>query len=1024
MTFLQQVQLNVLASRINGLAHYEVSAMVGSSEAVKGPLIRNCGFVASGLVAIDCLNQRGNIVKNWKRETLLRTSVLAGIVAAGAVAAPAVAQDEQGASAASDVIRVTGTRIRSANLVSVSPVTQVDAAEFQLSGTTRVEDLLRTLPQVSPSLDSFSVNPSTGTASVDLRGLGSNRTLVLVNGRRLQPGGIRTQAPDLNQIPAALIERVEILTGGASAVYGADAVAGVVNFIIDRRFEGVSLNAGVSGYQHNNTNNYMQGLQTAAGFEFPTGSSNIDGRSYDIDFAIGSAFDGGRGHASGYVTYRKNDTLFQGARDYSSCALSAAGTACGGSSTAPIPNFLVAAETATGTLEFDFVSFDETGTWRPELGQLYNYAPVNFYQRPDERWTFGAFFSYEINPMFRPYLDMSFANTNTTVQIAESGTFGVDLLEFECGDPLINTLCADLGVIPDATGPDVSMLVLKRNNEGGGRTSTIDSSAWRWTAGTEGDLGADWAYDASFTYASTSSSEITQNDFLRSRTRAAMLGCPAGSFSGCIPYNVFVPNGVTPAAAAALGGTGILTGRTELITANAFVTGSVPFTLPSASEAIAVVAGVEYRRESYATISDSEIQAGGYTGRGGQTPNIGGDYNVYEVFGEAIVPLVQNAPFAEEIYLELGYRYSNYSASGGATTYKVLGSWSPISSLRARGGFNRAIRAPNVGELFLPVAGGLWGGEDPCATATPQFTAAQCANTGVTAAQYGNINKSPADQYNQITGGNPSLNPETADTWTFGVVWTPLNNVSASIDYYDIQIADRIGTVGASNILRGCALTGDAGLCSLISRRAGSGDLWVGQAGEPGVGVVRNLAANFGNLIWRGVDFNFAWADAMPVIGGNVGVAFNGSLSLEQTVDPLPGVNDAAAYDCTGVINPACATPEWRHTVRVNYDRDSWWSASVRWRHTGSMDYTLQNGNPGTTDQLLVRNGNQLDAFNYFDVSGRFTLNDNTSLTVGVNNILDQEPPLVGGSLSDNANSLTGYDQAGRFLFANISLNF
>lgn len=963
-------------------------------------------------------------MRNWKKETLLRTSVLAGIVAAGAIAAPAVAQEEEGASAASDVIRVTGTRIRSANLVAVSPVTQVDAAEFELSGTTRVEDLLRTLPQVSPSLDAFTVNPSTGTASVNLRGLGTNRTLVLVNGRRLQPGGIRTQAPDLNQIPAALVERVEILTGGASAVYGADAVAGVVNFIIDRRFEGVSLNAGVSGYQHNNDNAYMQGLQTTAGFDFPTGSSNIDGRSYDIDFALGSAFAGGRGHASGYVTYRKNDELFQGDRDYSSCALNAAGTACGGSSTAVVPNFLAIGNSPAGNLNFDFISFDAAGTWRRGIGELYNYAPVNFYQRPDERWTFGAFFSYEINPMFRPYLDMSFANTNTTVQIAESGTFFTDALGFECTDPLINSLCADLNITPNPTGSDITLLVGKRNVEGGPRRSTIDSSAWRWTAGTEGDLGGDWSYDASFTYASTSSNEITQNDFLRSRTRAALLGCPAGSFTGCIPYNPFVPNGVTPAAAAALGGTGVLTGRTELITANTFVTGSLPFTLPSASDAIAVVAGVEYRRESFRTLSDSNIQAGGFTGRGGQTPNIGGEYNVWEAFGEAVVPLVQNAPFAEEIYLELGYRYSNYSASGGATTYKILGSWAPISSLRARGGFNRAIRAPNVGELFSPTSGGLWGGEDPCAGANPQFTQAQCANTGVTAAQYGNINPSPADQYNQITGGNPNLNPESADTWTFGVVWTPLSNVSASIDYYDIQIADRIGTVGASNILRGCGLTGDAGLCSLVQRNPVSGDLWSGTAGEPGVGVVRNLSANFGNLIWRGVDFNFAWADAMPVIGGNVGVAFNGSLSLEQTIDPLPGVNDAAAYDCTGVINPACATPEWRHTVRVNYDRDSWWSASVRWRHTGSMDYTLQNGTPGTTDRILVANGNKLDAFNYFDVSGRFTLNDNASLTVGVNNILDEEPPLVGGSLSSNANSLTGYDQVGRFLFANISLNF
>lgn len=943
---------------------------------------------------------------------------------AGAVASPAVAQEEESVTPRSEVIRVTGTRVQSANLVAISPVTQVDAEEFELSGTTRVEDLLRTLPQVTPSLDAFTVNPSTGTASVNLRGLGTNRTLVLVNGRRLQPGGIRTQAPDLNQIPAALVQRVEILTGGASAVYGADAVAGVVNFIIDRNFEGISLNAGVSGYQHNNNNQYMQGLQQTAGFDFPTGASNIDGRSYDIDFSIGSPFDGGRGHASGYVTYRKNDALMQGDRDYSSCALNAAGTACGGSSTAVVPNFLAIGSSPDGNLNFSFISFDQNGTWRRGIGELYNYAPVNFYQRPDERWTFGAFFNYDINPMLRPYLDIAFANTNTVVQIAESGTFFTDALAFECTDPLINSLCSDLNITPNPAGADITLLVGKRNVEGGPRRSSIDSSAWRWTAGTEGDLGGGWRYDASFTYASTSSSEVTENDFLRSRTRDALLGCPAGSFNGCVPYNPFVPNGVTPAAAAALAGTGVLTGRTELVTASSFVTGSLPFTVPAAAEAISVVAGVEYRRESYRTLSDSNIQTGGFTGRGGQTPNVQGEYNVAEIFGEALVPLVQGAPFADEVYLELGYRYSNYNNSGGATTYKVLGSWAPIAQARLRGGFNRAIRAPNVGELFTPTSGGLWGGEDPCAGTTPQFTQAQCALTGVSASQYGNINPSPADQYNQITGGNPNLSPETADTWTFGVVFNPLQNVSATIDYYDIRIEDRIGSVGASNILRGCGLTGDAGLCGLISRNPVSGDLWSGTAGEPGVGVVRNLSANFGNLIWRGVDLNIAWADEMPVIGGNIGVAFNGSLSLEQTIDPLPGVNDAARFDCTGVINPACATPDWRHTMRINYDRGSWWSASLRWRHVGGMDYTLQNGNPGTTDQILVRNDNQLDAINYFDVSGRFEIRENAQLTLGVNNLLDEEPPLVGGSLSTNANSLTGYDQAGRYLFANISLRY
>lgn len=954
----------------------------------------------------------------WK-SCLLASTLLSGL----ALTAPTFAQEAEDGEeeAQAERIQITGTRVRNANLTAASPVTQVDAIEFELSGTTRVEDLLKTLPQVTPSLDAFTVNPSTGTASANLRGLGTARTLVLVNGRRLQAGGIRTQAPDLNQVPAALIDRVEILTGGASAVYGADAVAGVVNFIIDREFEGVRASAGVSGYQHNNDNGYMQNLQQQAGFDFPTGSSGIDGIAYDFDFVLGSAFDGGRGHASGYMTYRKNESQFQGDRDYFSCALLSSGSACGGSSTAIVPNFLVTADRAGTLTDFNtsFVSFDSSGTWQTGIGERYNYAPVNFLQRPDQRWTAGGFFSYEVSPMFNPYLDIAFANTNTVVQIAETGTFFTDTLNLECTDPLLNSFCADLDVV-DGPGTDVAIRVGKRNVEGGQRRSEIDSTAWRWALGSEGDLGGGWSYDASVTFSATSSSESTANDFLRNRTADALLGCPAGSFNGCIPYNPFVPGGVTAEAAQALAGTGVIQGRSELLSVSSFVTGDV-FTMPTSGLPVSVVGGVEYRRESYRNNFDSNIQTGNFTGRGGQTPNIDGSFNVYEVFGEAIIPILSGVDFAEEFNLELGYRYSNYNTSGGATTYKIAASWTPIDEVRFRGGYNRAIRAPNVGNLFNPVSGGLWGGTDPCTGATPEFTAAQCALSGVTAAQYGTIVGNPADQYNQLAGGNPNLDPEQADTWTFGAVFTPLSGVSASIDYYDIEITDRIGTIGASNILRGCMLTGEAGLCSLINRSAG-GDLWVGTAGEPGVGFISNQTQNFGNLIWRGIDFNLGYSTEAPVIGGNIGIAFNSSLSLEQTIDPLPGINDAAAYDCTGVINPSCNTSEWRHTARLNYDRDSWWTASIRWRRFGEMDYTLEDGSAGTTDQILVNNGNKLDAIDYFDVSAQFDLPRSASLTLGVNNVLDEEPPLVGGSLSVNANSLTGYDQAGRYLFGSISV--
>ncbi|MCC5995908.1 MAG: TonB-dependent receptor [Oceanicaulis sp.] len=983
------------------------------------------------------------------KSCLMASTLIGGLAAT----APALAQDEDGAQTG-DIVRVTGTRILNPNLVASSPVTSVDASEFNLSGTTRVEDLLNTLPQMAPSFDAFTVNPTTGFATADLRGLGTSRTLVLVNGQRLQPGGIRSQAPDLNQIPAAMLQRVEILTGGASAVYGSDAMAGVVNFITDRNFEGVSLTVGASGYQHDNRNSYLQGLMDARGFDYPTGNSGIDGRSYHVDFAIGSSFAGGAGHASGYVTYRRNDELLQGARDYSSCALNAAGTVCGGSAASPIPTFFFdpALMDANGDPIIPHAQ-DENGNWVPQdqlvgstaanigsdnswnfgLAPLYNYAPINHYQRPDERWTAGAFLSYEVNSMLRPYMDFMFAHTNTSVQIAESGTFFVNRLELDCSDPVMGSACADLNefgevTIRDANGDEidldafvdpsqpVAVYVGKRNSEGGPRISDIESNSFRLVMGSEGDFGNGWSYDVSFMYGANSSNEANRNDFLTPNLATALLACNDPDLvntPAC--YNVWQFGGVTPEAAAQLGGVGMRQGKTELYQFGGFVTGDTGIVFPGALEAISAVAGFEWRRSNYQVRSDTNMALGLFTGLGGPRPPIDGGFDVTEFYAEAGVPLFAN------LSAELGYRYSNYNTSGGVSSYKIGLGWEPADIIRFRGGYNRAIRAPNVGELFAQQQISLWSGSDPCAGDTPTFTAAQCANTGVSAAQYGNIGESPASQYNQFSGGNPNLQPETADTWTFGFVATPMDNLSVSVDYFYISIEDRIGSIGANTILSFCGLTGDPFLCSRVNRNPNTGDLWRGSDLATS-GYVENLNDNFGNVIVSGIDFNAAYATEF--MGGNLGVNFNGSIALKAEIEPLPGVNPDATFDCAGVINVECQQPTWRHTLRATYDRGTWWSGSVRWRHVGSMDYENTDGTPGTADTLLVARGGELGSFNYIDLTGTFDVRPDTTLTVGVNNVMDREPPMTGSALALNANAPGGYDQNGRFLFARVNLRY
>ena len=958
-------------------------------------------------------------------------------------------------------IVVTGTRIRDANLIATSPVATVSQDEFKFSGTTRVEDLLNTFPQLAPAFDSFTVNPTTGFATADLRGLGSARTLVLVNGHRMQPGGIRSQARDLNQIPAALVKRVEVLTGGASAVYGSDAMAGVVNFILDTDFEGVSISTGASGYVHDNDNDYIQGLMDARDFNYPVGGSGPDGRAYNIDVAMGSAFADGRGHAMAYATWRKNRELRQGDRDYSSCALNAAGTACGGSGTAPNPNFfqdyfvvdsegspiinhaedpenpgvwLPIGQVLTGTTSH----LAPDSSWLPGFGPAYNYAPINHYQRPDERWTFGSAVKYEVNRSFRPYVETMFANTNTSVQIAQSGTFFVNRLSIECDSALLGDFCGDFAEhgtvnIRDADGNQqtvdafidesqpIFVYVGKRNVEGGPRVSDIESNSFRIVAGAEGDVWENWGYNVSYIYGRNSSAEANRNDFLISNMEPGMIDNCTGPDGVNDPscYNVWRFGGVTPEAAAALGGVGMRAGATAYTGFGGYLTGSTGLTLPTAQDPISLVAGLNYGKEEYQVISDTNMAAGNFTGLGGPRPPIDGEYDVKEGYFEVGIPLYQGGDIIQNASADLGFRRSDYSNSGGVNSFKVGLSAQVTDLVRVRGGFNRAIRAPNVGELFATQQIALWSGADPCAGETPTLTLAQCMNTGVTESQYGTINDSPASQYNQFIGGNPDLEPEEADTYTFGFVATPIDSLQISLDYYTIEITDQIGTIGASTVLNFCATTGDPFLCNKVNR-SNNGDLWVGSSLATS-GYIENLNSNFGNFNWSGLDL--VVQHRMDVFGGSLSSSLVGSYALEQEIEPLPGVNPDATYDCAGVINIACQTPEWRHTMRFSYSRD-WYTASLRWRYVGGMDYENQDGTPGATDQLLVNKGNELPSFSYIDLSGSFDVLDNLNITVGVNNIFDKEPPMVGSGLALNANAPGGYDQLGQYFFANANVRF
>lgn len=939
-------------------------------------------------------------------------------------------------------ITVTGTLIPRPTVEAMSPVAVVEPEEITYSGVTRLEDLVAQMPQVFAAQNSTISNGASGTATVALRHMGSVRTLVLINGRRTVPGDPWSIAPDLNFIPAALVKRVDILTGGASTVYGADAVAGVVNFILDTTFTGVRGAVQYSGYSHNNNNKLAQQINLDRGFDVPSGNT-FDGEAYDINVALGSKFADGKGHATAYVDYRHIDELLKGDRDYTNCAVSSLGDngpECGGSSTSPRGRFI------TFDSDWNFVGDwvlnlpSEGGdghSFRPRTGEVFNYAPFNHLQRPDIRWSAGAFADYEINKHFDVYTEIMFMDDFSNAQIAPTGNFGVTE-SINCDNPMLSEQQRDIICTQAGYGPtdEANFLVLRRNIEGPGRNNALRHTSWRLLAGVKGDINDYWSYDFYGMHAEVLTPQEYENDFSITRLNEALhvVGdpnnpstweCSSGN-PDCVPWNPFVPGGVTQDALDYIYVNPILVGgvKTEMI--NGTLSGDLEgwgLKFPSASEGIQVALGGEYRVESLYVHPDETQQSGDIAGFGGATVRVDGEYKVQEGFIEALIPFVQDTPGFRDLSAELGYRYSDYDTSGGHSSYKTQVTWAPTDSWKIRAGFNRATRAANVRELFAPQRNGLGGSEDICAGPNPTATLEECQRTGVTPAQYGNVLPNPASQYNTLGGGNPLLEPEVADTYTMGLVWTPqsIAGLSLTLDYYNIEVTKTIGNLAFNDIVRTCANTGDPTLCSLI-HRGPSGSLWLNPRE-----FVETTNQNIGKLNGEGVDVNFAY---LVDIGG-AGYLNTSLMGTYMITDKFE--NPLIAYDCVGYYGNQCGIPDakWVHRARVSWETNFKWVFTLGWRYIdgvtiddASPDPDLAN--PGLIDLWKVNGSYKNPSFNYIDLATTFNFAKNFQWVLGINNVFDKEPPLASGvDPNDFGPGLYGfYDPWGRYVHTSIQFNF
>lgn len=959
------------------------------------------------------------------------------------VSAPAWAQqDATGFDDADGVILVTGSRISRPDLESASPVAVVGAEEIGLqAGSSNIENVLNDLPQVVATTSSTSNNPGGGVATVNLRGLGSARTLVLVDGRRYVSYDV-SQIVDLNTVPSALVERVEVLTGGRSAVYGSDAIAGVVNFVLRRDFEGFEVNS-----QYNIT-------------------ERGDGQIWDINGTIGTNFADGRGNVTLHAGYVKRKATYAGEREFSRRAMqdNQDGTFIyGGSSSVPQLRIQDARLSAiTGAANNDF---GPDGSITPYVAteDAYNFAPANYLQVPQERFLVSAMASYEVSPAFRPYLEGQFINNRVVNELAatpigNSTPFGegsLGALQIQTSSPfLAPALQAQLAALDAAeTGPTAGDGYITVGNWGyrtlgiGSRANLDKRNAYRIVAGLEGELGGGFEYDAYYMYANTDNSQrqlgnIAISNFVAATTTAfenpttgaispfPFAGVAGGGelvcadatarAAGCVPANIFGLGNLSQEAAnyLSIGATNLETYTTQV--ASAVITNGDLFDLGAGG--IGVALGAEWRSESGEVTPDTYLASGNVAGFNPGQPT-GGSYDLYEFFGEVNVPLIRDS-FIHLLELNGSARLSNYSnAPGEVFSWAAGGVLAPFEGLTFRGQYQKAIRGPSVSELFLGNTVSFEGNIDVCGTAaaTSGELREVCLAQGVPAARIGDPTLGNPNSSNPPTflGGNPDLTEEKATTWTVGAVFQPsfAPRFSVTVDYYNIEIDDYISTVGTENIGTACFELFLDDYCGLISRDS---------TGE--IQRIDDLNFNSGGVKTEGIDITAGYGVPLGTFLGaeDANLSFNFAGTRILNFDFLPVAGLPIVNDCEGKFGAICGAnvpgqplPKWRHSLRTTFGFDAM-SLSVQWRHIGSV----VDDDPNTTYFA-----ERFDAMNYIDLTFTADVAERIRLNLGVSNLFDKEPPLAasGQQLGNGEQSNTyptTYDVLGRSFFVSASVRF
>jgi outer membrane receptor protein involved in Fe transport len=899
------------------------------------------------------------------------------------------------------LIVVTGSRIARRNVETAAPIAVVQDEEFKLSGTVNVENVINTLPQVVPGFTSASNNPGNGTATLNLRGLGSIRTLVLVNGRRWMFFDT-TQRVDLNTIPSFLIDSVDVVTGGASAVYGSDAVAGVVNFRL-KNVEGIE-----AGGQYRIT-------------------EEGDGGEYELHGAIGTSFDDGRGHATVFAGYTNRHSIFQRDRESTFFALGDdgnGGLTPGGSSTLPEGRLIYLGDGDTTGTDFDAngsVIFTAPGDFRTRNGELYNYAPANYLQIPQERYLLGGYADYEFADGHEFYTEVSFVNNRVAQELAATpvtGTFSVNLASVA---PFLgaseNAQLAALDA-SETGGADgfVDLFVQRRTTETGSRNTLDERNAFRVLGGVRGELTDGRNYDAYYMYARTRNSNIQAGNISKSAFTRGLDGTDPA-------INIFGPNTLTPTMVDQISILAQNGDSSILKVANAALSGTFG-NFGMGADDIGFAIGAEYRKVGSKFIPDTALASGDVIGFNAGSPTEG-SYNVKEVFAELNLPILGPDSGIERLELTAAARYSDYSLAsvGGVWTYAGGIEFSPIRDVTFRGQYQRAVRAPNVGELFQGQAIGFPPATDPCSAAAAVAAGPlrdTCIATGVPAARLGTDLALGNSQIPALFGGNPNLQEETSDSWTAGIVLQPsfIPGFVLTADYFNIKIDGAIFPLGGG-------LNNALDLCYNKIQDVNSAicQIFVGKRNAQGSIVTANppliSTANIGGFKTDGVDLEMSYSTSLPFsLMTDTGeqklqLSFLGTWTHENSFVAL--VDDPTSFqECAGNFGLVCGnpTPKWKWTSRASFI-DGPLTTSLRWRHLSAVD-----------DDTGGFSVNHIPSYDIFDLSFSFDVSEQLSLAMGVENLFDKSFTLLGSNQEQSNTYPSVYDVIGRSYFASASFKF